>query len=86
MPLFWVTAWSTSGSVCMPRFVARFFKEVLGDAGRVGDVCQCTVELDAEDCRQAAESAKRRFCDLHRIHDWTLHADRIDVKPADFPS
>ena len=70
----------------MPRFVARFFKEVLGDEGRVSDVCQCTVELDAQDSGQAIEAAKQRFCDLHGVHDWTLHADRFDVKPADFPS
>ena len=70
----------------MSRFVARFFKDVLGDAGRVGEVCQCTVEVDASNERQATEIAKQRFCDLHGVHDWTLYADRFDVEPADFPS
>ena len=70
----------------MPRFVARFFKDVLGEAGRASEVCQCTAEIDATDDAQAKEIAKERFCDLHGVHDWTLHADRFDVKPADFPS
>ena len=70
----------------MPRFVARFFKDVLGEAGRVGEICQCTVELDASNERQATEFAKQKFCDLHGLHDWTLHADRFEVKPADFTS
>jgi hypothetical protein len=70
----------------MSRFVVRFFKDVLGDAGRVGGICQCTVELDASNEGQAAEIAKQKFCDLHGVHDWTLHADRFDVEPADFPS
>ena len=70
----------------MPRFVARFFKEVLGEAGRASEICQCTVEVDALDNRQATEITKRKFCDLHGVHDWTLHADRFEVKPADYPS
>lgn len=70
----------------MSRFVARFFREVLGDAGRACNICQYAVELDAQDKSQAAEIAKQRFCELHGVHDWTLHADRVDVKPADFPS
>jgi hypothetical protein len=44
------------------------------------------VELDAQDSGQAAEAAKQSFCDLHGVNDWTLHADRFDAKPADFPS
>ena len=45
----------------MPRFVARFFKDVLGEAGRVGEICQCTVELDASNERQGTEFAKQKF-------------------------
>ena len=80
------TVWCIDWSGCMPRFVARFFKDVLGEAGRVDEICQCTVELDASNERQATEFAKQKFCDLHGLHDWTLHADRFEVKPADFPS
>ncbi|BAR62123.1 hypothetical protein NK6_8979 [Bradyrhizobium diazoefficiens] len=30
--------------------------------------------------------AKQEFCELRAIRDWTLHADRVEVKSADFPS
>jgi hypothetical protein len=70
----------------MSRFIGRFYKHVLGENGRFGDICQGTVELDAADERQAREAAKEKFCHIHGAGDWTLHADRIEVKPADFPS
>lgn len=34
---------------------------------------------------EPAES-KEKFCEIHATHDWTLHADRLKVEPADFPS
>ena len=55
----------------MPRFIIRFAKEV----------CQTTIELDAQDEPEVEQKAKARFCDIHGTHDWSLHAD-----PADFPS
>jgi len=70
----------------MSHFVARFYKKVLGENGRVDDVCQCVVEIDTTDRDQAEAEAKERFCSMHGVHDWTLHADRIEVNPADFPS
>jgi len=70
----------------MSRFVGRFYKKILGENGRVNDVCQCIVELDAIDKDHAEAIAKERFCSMHGVVDWTLHADRIEVKPADFPS
>jgi len=70
----------------MSRFLGRFYKHVLGANGQVGEICQSTFELDAADEVRAIEAAKRMFCDLHQIHDWTLHADRMDIEPADFPS
>jgi hypothetical protein len=70
----------------MSRFIGRFYKQVLGENGRVDDICQCTVEIDAADEGQATEVAKQHFCDQHSINDWTLHADRLELKLADFPS
>jgi len=68
------------------RFIGRFYKQILGDNGRVDDVCQCTVELDAVNKDQAEAAAKEQFCGMHGVKDWTLHADRLEVTPADFPS
>ena len=70
----------------MPRFIARFYEHVLGDNGQESDICQCVVDLDVLDKEQATEAAKRKFCEMHGVHDWTLHADRFEVGSADFPS
>jgi hypothetical protein len=70
----------------MPRFIVRFIKNVVGDNGQICETCQMSIELDAGSAREAEQEAKQRFCDMHSTHDWSLHADRLKVDPADFPS
>ena len=70
----------------MSRFVVRFMKDVLGENGREAEICQSSLEIDAENEGDAKETAKRRFCEREALGDWSLHADRIEVKAADFPS
>ena len=70
----------------MSRFVVHFMKDVLGENGRESEVCQSTVEVDAPNESRAAELAKRKFCEMQTLREWSLHADRIQVKAADFPS
>ncbi|MCA1409907.1 hypothetical protein I6F30_01845 [Bradyrhizobium sp. NBAIM20] len=70
----------------MAHFTVRFFKNVIGDQGKSCEVCQRTVDVDARDANEAATIAQQEFCELREINDWSLHADRIDVQPADFPS
>jgi hypothetical protein len=70
----------------MSRFVVHFMKDVLGDNGRQREVCQSTVEVDALDEGEAAEFAKKRFCESQALCHWSLHADRIHIQAADFPS
>jgi hypothetical protein len=70
----------------MAHFVVRFLKDVVGDHGQLCEACQRTIDIDAGDEAEAALLAKQEFCELRAIRDWSLHADRIDVKPADFPS
>lgn len=70
----------------MSRFVVRFLKDVLGENGRQAEICQSTVEVDASNEGHATELAKRKFCETQSLGDWSLHADRIQVVPADFPS
>jgi hypothetical protein len=74
----------TGGS--MSRFVVRFMKNVLGDNGREAEICQGSLEIDASNEGQATELAKRKFCEVQALHHWSLHADRIQVSKADFPS
>jgi hypothetical protein len=70
----------------MSRFVVKFMKDVLGENGREAEICQGTLEVDASNEGQATELAKRKFCEAQALRDWSLHADRIHVKAADFPS
>ncbi|TGN89011.1 hypothetical protein EOW77_0009240 [Bradyrhizobium yuanmingense] len=70
----------------MAHFTVRFLKNVIGDQGKSCEVCQRTVDVDARDADEAASLAQQQFCELREIGDWSLHADRIEVQPADFPS
>ena len=70
----------------MSRFIVRFMKDVLGENGRQAEICQSTVEVDASSEGHATELAKRKFCETESLCDWSLHADRIQIRPADFPT
>ena len=70
----------------MPRYVIHFMKHVLGENGREAEVCQRTLEIDASSEGQATDLAKKRFCELQALCDWSLHADRIQIQAGDFPS
>ncbi|HXB75888.1 MAG TPA: hypothetical protein VNX23_00535 [Bradyrhizobium sp.] len=70
----------------MSRFVVLFMKDVLGGNGREAEVCQSTIEIDAASEGDARELAKKKFCETQSLCDWSLHADRIRIRPADFPS
>ena len=70
----------------MSRYVVHFMKDVLGENGRELEVCQGTLEIDAASEGDAAELAKQTFCESQSLCDWSLHADRFQIKAADFPS
>jgi len=70
----------------MSHFVVSFMKDVLGDNGRKAEICQRILEIDTPTEDEAKEIAKQRFCKAERLCEWSLHADRIQVKSADFPS
>jgi hypothetical protein len=68
------------------HFVVSFMKDVLGGNGREIEVCQGRLDIDASDESEATELAKRRFCEAQRLCEWSLHADRIEVRSAKVPS
>jgi hypothetical protein len=70
----------------MSRFVVRFMKDVLGDNGREIEICQRALEVDASSEGQATELAKQKFCEKEALCEWSLHADRIQIRQADLPS
>ena len=61
-------------------------KDVLGENGRETEICQRSMEVDAGDKLKAADLAKVSFCERERVKDWSLHADRVHVIPAEWPS
>ena len=61
-------------------------KRVLGENGHEAEICQRSVEIEAPSVTDAAELAKIKFCDTENVRDWLLHADRIHVIDAEFPS
>ena len=79
MDLFW--RWG-----CTREVPCHGLSFVLGENGREAEVCQGSLEIDASNEGQATELAKRKFCEAQALHHWSLHADRIQVSEADFPS
>ena len=65
----------------MSRYVVRFMKDVLGGNGREIEICQRSLEIDAGSEGQAEELAKLKFCESERLCEWSLHADRIQIRP-----
>jgi hypothetical protein len=61
-------------------------KNVLGEKGQQAEICQSALEIDASTETDATELAKQKFCEAQSLCDWSLHADRIQVRAADFPS
>jgi hypothetical protein len=72
--------------VVMARYVARFLKNVLGDNGCEAEICQRSLDIEAANQAQATEVAKLRFCETENVKDWLLHADRVQIMEAEFPS
>jgi hypothetical protein len=70
----------------MARYIARFMKDVLGDNGHGAEICQRSIEIEASSHGHAAELAKIQFCESENVKDWVLHADRVQVTDAEFPS
>jgi hypothetical protein len=70
----------------MARYTARFMKDVLGENGHEAEICQRSIEIEAENQACAANAAKIKFCETEKIRDWFLHADRVHVAESELPS
>ena len=70
----------------MARYVARFMKNVLGENGHEAEICQRSIEIEAPSLIDATELAKMKFCEREHVPDWLLHADRVHLTDAEFPS
>ncbi|MHC2378229.1 hypothetical protein ACVIU7_004493 [Bradyrhizobium liaoningense] len=72
-----------TNEVSMAHFTVRFLKNVIGDQGKSCEICQCIVDVDARHAAEPTLLAQQQFCEFREMGDWSLHADRIDVQPAD---
>jgi hypothetical protein len=70
----------------MAHYIARFMKDVLGENGHQAEICQRSIEVEASDRKRAAELAKLEFCQSENVKNWLIHADRVHVTDAEFPS
>jgi hypothetical protein len=70
----------------MSRYVVRFMKVVLGENGHETEICQRSMEVDAADKLHASDLAKVKFCESECVEEWSLHADRVHVTAAEWPS
>jgi hypothetical protein len=70
----------------MARYIARFMKDVLGENGHETEICQRSLEIEAENQAHATDAAKIKFCDTESVEHWSLRADRVLIADADFPS
>lgn len=70
----------------MTRYIARFMKDVLGENGHEAEICQRSIEIEAQSRADAVEVAKKKFCETEQVKDWILHADRVRIADAEFPS
>ena len=66
----------------MSRFVVLFMKDVLGGNGRSIEICQRSSRSTPRARAHATELAKQKFCESERLCEWSLHADRIQVRAA----
>ncbi|WP_322516868.1 hypothetical protein SR870_04610 [Rhodopseudomonas palustris] len=67
----------------MARYIVRFMKDILGENGRQAEICQSSLEVEAANSRDATEIAKQKFCQMERLNEWSLHADRVHVAETD---
>ena len=68
----------------MSFFVVRFLKNVIGDGGQTSEACQGAFDADTPSKDEAARLAMEKFSAQYDTLDWTLYADRMEVKPADY--
>lgn len=65
----------------MPCYRVKFFKNLLSPDGHRFKCLQKAIEIRrARSMDRAVQAAERRFARLHRVPDWKLHADLLEVK------
>jgi hypothetical protein len=63
----------------MSKYVITFFKNLVDSEGHPFKTTQAEIELDSNTPQQAVECATTRFAEARHVHDWTLHADGLEI-------
>jgi hypothetical protein len=65
----------------MPRYRVSFFKDLLNSDGHPFKCVQRVIEIhNARSADRAVQAAELRYERLHRVHDWMLHADCLELE------
>ena len=64
----------------MRHFDIRFMKSLSNDTGHHQDVCQGELLVEAPNAIEALRFAEAEFCHHEETRDWTIYADRIEVR------
>jgi hypothetical protein len=62
------------------HYVVTFYKTVTSDYGRDVEIQQDVIKVAASDEQHALDQAKDEFCRRRGLHDYSLHADRYEVR------
>ena len=65
----------------MSCYRVTFFKNLLSSDGHPFKCIQRAIDIrHARDADRAVEAAELRYERLHRVHDWTLYADFLELE------
>jgi hypothetical protein len=68
----------------LPRYRVSFFKNLLSSDGHQFKCLQSEVDIAHSDsATQAVEVATQQFARLHRLKNWKLMADSVEVEPVE---
>jgi hypothetical protein len=70
----------------MTQYIVRFTKNVLGENGHEAEICQRTIEVEAENLVGAMDIAKIKFCETENVKDWCLRADLVQISETEYLS
>ena len=70
----------------MATYHIEFYRVLLSSDGHPFKCLQGELDVpNVQSSAQALENASKKFAALHRVRDWKMHADTMEVVPAERP-
>ena len=57
----------------------RFMKIVSDSSGHERQICQCEVDVEAQNPEEARALAEEKFCASEGVKNWQMHADTVEM-------